>query len=80
MLAGRKGWLMTALVGVAIGGATGSVLGWWIGLIVPRFLASGFPWTTPLINFAGNIPVSAALCPAGMVLGYHLEAKGWRVW
>lgn len=59
---------MTALVGVALGGAAGSVLRWWTGLIVSRFLAFGFPWATLLINIAGSLLIgwmASATLPDG---------------
>lgn len=41
------------LLGVAIGGAAGSVLRYVLGIAVTRAAAPGFPWATLLINVTG---------------------------
>jgi CrcB protein len=52
------------LVLVALGGAVGAVLRWWLGDLAPT--GSGFPWTTFAINLTGCfaiacLPVVAAV-------------------
>jgi fluoride exporter len=49
-----------ALVAVAIGGALGAILRWWLGQLVPD--GGGFPWTTFAINVTGSLAL--ALLPA----------------
>ena len=49
-----------ALVAVAIGGALGAILRWWLGQLVPD--GDGFPWTTFTINVTGSLVL--ALLPA----------------
>jgi CrcB protein len=59
---------MTSFIGVAVGGAAGSVLRWWAGLAVSRFVVSGFPWATLLINIAGSLLIgwmASATLPDG---------------
>jgi len=48
------------LVAVAVGGAVGGTLRWWLGEVVPD--GSGFPWTTFAINVTGALAL--ALLPA----------------
>ena len=48
------------LVAVAIGGAAGGTLRWWLGDVVPD--GHGFPWTTFAINVTGALAL--ALLPA----------------
>ena len=43
-----------AVVLVALGGAAGSVLRYWLGLAVVRVTGPGFPWGTLLINIVGS--------------------------
>lgn len=42
---------------VAVGGAAGALLRWWLGELVPD--ASGFPWTTFTINVTGSFALAA---------------------
>lgn len=72
---------MTLLV-VALGGAVGAVLRWWLGDVVPA--DSGFPWTTFAINVSGcfalaclpaatavrDRPAMAAALGPGLLGGY----------
>jgi CrcB protein len=39
------------VLGVAVGGALGAVLRWWLGEVLPS--GAGFPWTTFVINVTG---------------------------
>jgi CrcB protein len=48
------------VLAVALGGAAGGTLRWWLGDLVPD--GSGFPWTTFAINVSGSL--SLALLPA----------------
>ena len=50
----------SALVAVALGGAVGGTLRWWLGDLVPD--GEGFPWTTFAINVTGSLAL--ALLPA----------------
>jgi CrcB protein len=50
----------SALVVVALGGALGGTLRWWLGDLVPD--GTGFPWTTFAINVSGSLAL--ALLPA----------------
>ena len=43
---------MTALL-VALGGAAGAVLRYWVGMAVQRSLGPGFPWGTLAVNVSG---------------------------
>jgi CrcB protein len=45
---------------VAVGGAVGGTLRWWLGELVPD--GDGFPWTTLAINITGSLAL--ALLPA----------------
>jgi CrcB protein len=52
------------VLGVAVGGALGAVLRWWLGEVFPD--DSGFPWTTFAINVTGagllaGLPAFAAV-------------------
>jgi fluoride exporter len=51
---------LLTLVLVALGGAVGAVLRWWVGDLVPD--RAGFPWTTFAINVSGCLAL--ALLPA----------------
>lgn len=69
-------------LGVALGGALGAVLRWWLGDVTPA--ATGFPWTTFAINLSGCLalaclpaigavrrrPVLAATLGPGLLGGY----------
>ncbi|HCB04830.1 MAG TPA: CrcB family protein [Nocardioides sp.] len=44
-------------VAVALGGALGAVLRWWLGELIPD--GSGFPWTTFGINLTGSAALAA---------------------
>lgn len=48
------------LLAVAVGGAVGGLLRWWVGEMVPE--GAGFPWTTFAINVSGSFAL--ALLPA----------------
>ncbi len=48
------------LSAVAVGGAVGGVLRWWLGGLMPG--GDGFPWTTFAINVTGSLAL--ALLPA----------------
>lgn len=48
------------LLAVALGGAIGALLRWWLGEAVPD--GGGFPWTTFAINVSGSLVL--ALLPA----------------
>ncbi len=48
------------LLAVAVGGAVGGTVRWWLGDLAPD--GSGFPWTTFLINVTGSLAL--ALLPA----------------
>lgn len=45
------------LAAVALGGASGAVLRWWLGVVLPD--GSGFPWTTFAINVSGSFALAA---------------------
>ena len=52
------------VLGVAVGGALGAVLRWWLGEVFPD--GTGFPWTTFTINVTGagvlaGLPALAAV-------------------
>jgi fluoride exporter len=51
---------ISMLVAVAVGGALGGTVRWWLGDLVPD--GDGFPWTTFVINVTGSL--SLALLPA----------------
>jgi CrcB protein len=42
---------------VAVGGACGALLRWWLGELAPD--GSGFPWTTFAINVSGSFALAA---------------------
>lgn len=42
---------------VALGGALGAVLRWWLGDLVPD--GAGFPWTTFAVNVSGSLVLAA---------------------
>jgi CrcB protein len=48
------------VLAVALGGAAGALVRWWLGDAVPD--GSGFPWTTFAINVSGSLVL--ALLPA----------------
>ena len=48
------------LLAVAVGGALGGALRWWLGDMAPD--GDGFPWTTFAINVTGSLAL--ALLPA----------------
>ncbi len=43
-----------AMLLVALGGAAGSVLRYWLGLLLAGWLGTAFPWGTLLINIGGS--------------------------
>ena len=45
------------LLGVAVGGALGAVLRWWLGELLPG--GGGFPWPTFAINLSGAALLAA---------------------
>ena len=45
------------LLSVAVGGALGAVLRWWLGELVPG--GPGFPWATFLVNLTGSAALAA---------------------
>ena len=45
------------LLGVAVGGALGAVLRWWLGELVPS--GAGFPWATFAVNVSGSAALAA---------------------
>ena len=47
------------LLAVALGGATGAVLRWWLGEAFPD--GGGFPWTTFAINVSGSLVLGMLL-------------------
>jgi fluoride exporter len=58
---------------VAVGGAVGAVLRWFLGDVLPD--GSGFPWTTFAINVSGSL-VLAALPLIAAVRRSHVLAVG----
>jgi CrcB protein len=58
---------LSALVAVALGGAVGGTLRWWLGDLVPD--ADGFPWTTFAINVTGSLAL--AMLPALALVRRH---------
>ena len=46
-----------AVLLVAVGGAVGSVLRYWVGLLVAGWLGTAFPWGTLLINIGGSFVI-----------------------
>jgi CrcB protein len=44
---------------VAAGGAVGSVLRYWVGLLITWLIPSPFPWGTLVINVAGSFVIGA---------------------
>ena len=58
MTAARPG--LPLLLAVAVGGALGGTLRWWLGDLVPD--GEGFPWTTFAINVTGSLAL--AVLPA----------------
>lgn len=51
---------MTAMLLVAVGGATGSVLRYLVSLAALAVLGDGFPWGTLAVNVAGSAAIGAA--------------------
>ncbi|MCW2843209.1 MAG: hypothetical protein JWN22_1125, partial [Nocardioides sp.] len=45
------------IAAVAVGGACGALLRWWLGELAPE--GSGFPWTTFAINVSGAFALAA---------------------
>lgn len=62
-----------AYLAVALGGALGAVLRWWLGDVAPD--GSGFPWTTFTINVTGSA-VLASLPLLAVVRRNALLAAG----
>ena len=58
---------------VAVGGALGAVLRWWLGDLVPD--GAGFPWTTFAINVSGSLAL-AALPLSASVRHHRVLAAG----
>jgi len=46
----------TVLLAVALGGALGGTLRWWLGDLAPD--GTGFPWTTFAINVSGSLALA----------------------
>jgi fluoride exporter len=49
----------TALLSVALGGAIGSIARYLAGIFVGRWLGTGFPWATLIINVSGSFLIGA---------------------
>ena len=63
-----------AVVGaVAVGGALGAVMRWWLGVLVPD--GAGVPWTTFAINLAGSF-LLGLLVEVGPLIGHHVLIAG----
>lgn len=59
---------MTPWIGVALGGAAGSLLRHAVGLAMTAWLGAAFPWGTLLINVAGSLLIgwlASATLPGG---------------
>ncbi len=50
---------MRATILVAIGGAMGSVLRYWVAIAAARLVGEAFPWGTVLINIVGSFVIGA---------------------
>lgn len=50
---------MTRLLAVALGGATGALLRYGIGVLVGSYAGSSFPWSTWAVNLAGCVLIGA---------------------
>lgn len=50
---------MRDVILVATGGAIGSLLRYWVGLLVSYVVGGAFPWGTLLINVAGSFVIGA---------------------
>lgn len=50
---------MRAALGVAMGGALGSLARYVVSIYVGRWLGSGFPWATLVINITGSFLIGA---------------------
>lgn len=50
---------MLAALGVAMGGALGSLARYVVSIYVGRWLGSGFPWATLVINITGSFLIGA---------------------
>ena len=51
----QKVWPPMGYVLVFLGGGLGAMLRHGINMVTPRFLGSGFPWSTLLINISGSL-------------------------
>jgi CrcB protein len=48
-----------ALIGVALGGALGSIARYAVGIYAGRWLGTSFPWGTLIINISGSFLIGA---------------------
>ncbi len=62
---------MRDVVLVAAGGAVGSLLRFWVGLLVQRFVSGAFPWGTLLINIVGSFVIGAFAALVGSAGRYE---------
>jgi len=52
---------MTRLLAVALGGATGALLRYGMGLWVRHLVGTGFPWATWAVNLTGCVLIGASV-------------------
>jgi fluoride exporter len=64
------------VLGVALGGALGSVLRWWLSGAVQRITGSPFPWGTFTVNAVGSFAIGAI---AALALERTLISPAMRV-
>jgi len=55
----ERGMNPAALIGVALGGALGSLARYAVGIYAGRWFGTSFPWSTLLINISGSFLIGA---------------------
>jgi len=66
----RAGRMKTVLM-VALGGATGAVARYLVGVGATRFIGAGFPWGTLIVNIVGSFIMGALI--AALALRYSVS-------
>jgi fluoride exporter len=68
--------LATRYLLVAFGGATGSVVRYWVGGIAPRVFGEAFPYGTLVVNLLGSFLISVVM---GVALSTSLVPVNLRI-
>lgn len=52
-----EGMSMMTILWIGLGGFLGANARYWLGFLINRFLGTGFPWATGLVNISGALAI-----------------------